>query len=115
MMKNPTQVAAPCLLCLAVASFLALPGTEAFAERFQFQWSTSLSLSEEYNDNIDLYSDNKEHDWVTLVTPGLTLTLMTDETEASLSYELSLVKYARNDQRSGIRLEDIASSCAGLG
>ena len=105
-MKNPTQAAGPRLLCLAIVFIATLTGAEAFAQRFLWQWSPRVSASEQYDDNVFLTTDDKTHDWITFLTPGLTLSLMTEETEdslATLSYDFSLVKYATNDELSEIR------------
>jgi len=90
-------------LSLAVLFCFIAAGEEAFAERFRFQWEGRLGVSEQYDDNIFLTPDEKEDDWITQLTPGLTLSLLTDEIQASLLYDFSLVKYAKNDERSVVR------------
>jgi hypothetical protein len=89
------------LLVLFVS--LTLSSSDAFGERAQFQWSARISASEEYQSNIDLAEDNEEDDWITLVGPGLTLTLKTEETEASLDYDVRYAAYAENDQNNTFR------------
>ena len=91
------------MLCLAIAWILTLMGAEAFAERYRFQWSPRFSVSEQYDDNVYLTTDNKEYDWITFLTPGVTFSLIGEEHEASLTYNFSLVQYARNDERSTVR------------
>jgi hypothetical protein len=88
------------LLCIVVLVCLFALCRDASAERFRFQWGARLSVSEEYDNNINLSSDNEDHDWITRLTPGLSISLFTEETEARLSYDFSLVQYARNDARS---------------
>jgi len=96
-------MAGPLLLSLALVLSLTALGGEAFTEPFQFQWEARISVAEQYDDNVTLTADAKEHDWITFLTPGLTLSLIKEETEASLSYDFSLMKYARDDERSRVR------------
>jgi hypothetical protein len=103
MMKRIAQASGPFVLCLGIASILALTARDASAENFRFQWSARFSAAEQFDDNIYLDDDNKEQDWITYLTPGLTLSLLTEETTASLSYDLSLVGYAGNDEQSEVR------------
>ena len=53
------------LLFLVVSLFLIVPWNEASAEQFRFQWGASLSLSEQYDDNVRITSEGKEDDWIT--------------------------------------------------
>ncbi len=97
------NVAGPFLLCVCFVVCLVALTTDASAGPFRYQWSASLSASQEFDDNITLSPENREHDWITRLIPGLSVSLLTEETEANLSYELRLVNYARNDQRSEVR------------
>ena len=85
------------LLCLVLVS------SNASAWTGRFQWSTRISVSEQYDDNIYLDKDNKEYDWITSVTPGLTLTVATEKTQVNLDYDLSLLTYARNEDYNTVR------------
>jgi hypothetical protein len=87
---------------LCAILYFTAAGRDASAEDF-FQWSARASASGEYNDNVFLRKDNKDHDWIVRFTPGLTLSLLTEETEATLDYDFSLTHYARNDELSGVR------------
>jgi hypothetical protein len=96
-MKKP-NIARLVIIHLTLILFLAFLSEEADADSKQFQWSTRISISEEYDDNIFLAPDNEEDDWITSVTPGLTLTVFTEETEVSLDYDLSFQWYATNSE-----------------
>jgi hypothetical protein len=91
------------MLFLAVFVSLSLFSSDAFGEEAQFQWSARMSASEKYHSNIYLEEGDEKHDWITLVGPGLTLTLKTEETEASLDYDVRYAAYAQNDQNNSLR------------
>ncbi len=93
---------APLRLTLALLFFVTA-ADEAGAERYRFQWEGRLTASEHYDDNIFLTAENREDDWITRVTPGVILTLLTEDIQASLLYDFSLVHYAENDERSIVR------------
>lgn len=109
------QGAARCVITfLALVFSMGLLSGNADAESKRFEWSTRISVSEEYDDNINLRSNNKEDDWTTSVTPGLTLTVMMEETEVNLSYDLSFVRYATNDQYDEVRHSLTLSGLKGI-
>jgi hypothetical protein len=88
---------------LVIPLFLVIHANKATAEDKQFQWSAGISLSEEYDDNINLEPDNEQHDWITLISPRFNATLKTEETEISLDYDLGISLYASNDQNNTAR------------
>lgn len=63
-----------------------------------FSWHPRLTLEEEYNDNIYLSSDNEEQDWITTVSPGISLTYDNRSLEATVDYSLRYRFYLNNDQ-----------------
>ena len=85
------------LLCVT------LSGRHLCAEAAEFQWKARVSASEEYVKNTNLESDQDEDDWITLVGPGLTFTLKTQETEARLDYDVRYAAYARDDANDTFR------------
>jgi hypothetical protein len=93
---------------------MAVVRSDAFAENKRFQWSTRISVSEEYDDNINLEPDNEEDDWITSVTPGLTLTVETEKTDINLDYDLSLVSYADNTENNTVRHSLLLSGFEGI-
>jgi len=96
-------MAGPLLLSFAAVVCLAALGGEAVAEPFRFRWEGRISVAEQYDNNVFLSPDAEEHDWITFLTPGVTLFLIKEETDASLSYDFSLMHYARNDELSRVR------------
>lgn len=93
----------PLIFFLVVLLCLAAVGSNAHAGGKQFQWSTRISVSEQYDDNINLEQDNEDDDWITFVTPGLTLTMLTEKAEVNLNYDLSFVSYDKNEENNTVR------------
>jgi hypothetical protein len=62
-----------------------------------------ISVSETYDDNIDLDPDNEESDWITVVSPGANLQLETQHTQFSLDYEFGFSFYLQNSSEDTIR------------
>lgn len=61
----------------------------------------SLALSETYTDNINLAPDNeKTHDFVTLINPGIAVRGEGDRLKLALDYSLQEFLYARSDEGS---------------
>jgi hypothetical protein len=70
---------------------------EAPAPRGGIVLTPSLTVTQEYNDNIFLNNDNKESDFITEFTPGLTLSLEGgDAYRLSLGYNFTASVYADN-------------------
>jgi hypothetical protein len=113
-MKGPCKLHCR-LLCLFMAVFIMTSqGNKAYAERFRFRWGARLSLSEMYDDNIGLRPVGTESDWITSLTPGVLLRLLTEETEAQLSYNLSLIHYAKSQDRGRVRHSFTLSGFQGI-
>ncbi len=111
---NPRARAGRLLLSWFVFLSLGIPGKEARAEQFRLQWGASLSLSEQYDDNINLVSEDKKDDWITYLTPAFRLSLLTEATEAYLEYSLSFIGYAQNDNLSTMRQNLTLSGFKGI-
>jgi len=92
-------------LVLAIILFacIALSPSDVFAVEKKFQWSTRITLSETYDDNINLDPHDKEDDWITTVGPGLTLAFLLEETEVRLSYDIYFSYYAKNNEDNDVR------------
>lgn len=83
---------------LTLIWLLGFLSSNAHAQSKGFEWSTRISVSEQYDDNIWVAADDEEDDWVTSVTPGLTLTVFTEKTEVNLDYDLSFQWHATNSE-----------------
>ena len=58
----------------------------------------SIAISEEYNDNIFLNNRNRQWDFITNLTPALTLVIQRPEYDLSAGYSFRNVWYAREDR-----------------
>ncbi|MDE2005343.1 MAG: TIGR03016 family PEP-CTERM system-associated outer membrane protein [Rhodospirillales bacterium] len=76
-----------------VAGGLPVPG---------FTVAPTVSLYEEFNDNIFQSATDRRADFITVLTPGITVTANTPRLDASLQYSPSLQYYARNTSQSFI-------------
>ena len=82
-------------LILAVSMVLAWAGAALAA---QLLFTPRATITEEYNDNIDLDRNNKEDDFITTVTFGGTLELLGQVSGMRLSYDPGYSFYADNDE-----------------
>jgi hypothetical protein len=59
----------------------------------------SVTITEEFNDNIDLDNDNKHWDLITGITPGITVNLETPTYRLTAAYNFTAEWWARNPER----------------
>ena len=96
-------------VCWRISSFLGLflclfiSVGNASAEEKKFQWSTRLTVSEQYDDNVNLENDNKDDDWITSVGPGFTLAILREKTSIKLDYDLNYAYYANDTSGDTLR------------
>jgi hypothetical protein len=62
-----------------------------------------VSVSETYDDNIDLDPDNEDSDWITVVSPGANFQLESQHTQLTLDYEAGFSFYAKDSDRDTTR------------
>jgi hypothetical protein len=84
-----------------VLSFLSL-AHPAWA-RDHLELTPSISVSETYDDNIDLDHENEESDFITTITPGLAVSYLKEKTKLDLKYSPGFVFYAENTDENTIR------------
>ncbi|MEJ5376804.1 MAG: hypothetical protein WHX93_09520 [bacterium] len=60
------------------------------------EWHLDVTLQEQYNDNLNLSSENPQRDFITTVSPGGQLLLDTKTGQMALDYHLNVNLYARN-------------------
>lgn len=102
------------MLALVGLTYLAFTSANSFAETKRFQWEARITASEQYDDNIDLDTDDEESDWITAVGPGLTLTALFEETEIALSYDITFSYYLQNDENNDARHRLMLSGLKGV-
>jgi hypothetical protein len=66
------------------------------------KFSPSISVQEEYNDNLDLAPKNKKNDFITTVYPGIKFSANETKYGMDLDYRLGLVFYAKETDRNYI-------------
>lgn len=90
------------------ALFILLPVTAyADSQEVLSKFYPYIFVLEQYTDNLNLTSTNRQEDWITMISPGLRFsTLPVGSTPATtsapsgidLNYRLGLVYFAKNDQ-----------------
>jgi len=79
---------------LIAGAIVFLSTREAWAGEFKFGFSTSLA--EKYDDNIYLDEHDEEDDFITSLTPAVSVSYLTEATNLSLSYHPEFEFYAEN-------------------
>lgn len=85
-------------ICL-LALMLVCPG---MARGAGTELITAVSVKEEYNDNILFATDGEVDDFITTISPEITLLQRTERLSANLSARIDGVIYAENDDLDGI-------------
>jgi hypothetical protein len=68
----------------------------------EFRLTPSISLREEYDDNIFLTSENEEEDFITTVTPAISLGYDTERLKLALDYSFIAWLYMHNSRENEI-------------
>jgi putative beta-barrel porin BBP2 len=97
-MKISLKAKTGCFLLILLFSF----SPTAFA-KYHFDFTPSISVSEVYDDNIYLSSTNERSDYITTVTPGFNLNILSENNHLELSYAPGFVWYGKEDQNDTIR------------
>lgn len=79
-------------LVLMIFVFLFFPVKMVMA--YEYTANVSLSLSEEYNDNIFLAHSNRDSDFITHVSPGIDLSIRSLKSELRLGYSPTFSYYS---------------------
>lgn len=80
------------------------------------EFTPSISISETYDDNIDLdrTDEDKKDDWITSISPGITFNVTSQKNSFSLNYSPSFVRYNEMDENDTTRHAFSFSSNIGL-
>ena len=87
---------------ILLVSFLFLSPVLACAD-YRFELIPRISVSEVYDDNINLDYTNEKSDYLTTVSPGIDLTISSANTSLSLDYAPTWVWYNEYDQYDTVR------------
>ncbi len=90
------------VLALTILLAVQLCSGTAFAQT-KATFTPRISISETYDDNIDLDPDNEESDWITVLSPGFLFELDSQKTQLDLDYEFGLSYYLQDSTRDTIR------------
>lgn len=72
--------------------------------RYQYEFTPSISIGETYDDNIDLEASDEKTDWMTTISPGITLNLVSeDNNNILLRYNPTWVSYKNETQNNTVR------------
>jgi hypothetical protein len=97
--RNATSAISASLILLA-----CLIGTSTAAWAGDWQFTSALSLSERYSDNINLNADGQEKsDWITEVTPRFSLARTGGRLKVNADYSLQGTLYANASNQNDIR------------
>lgn len=101
------MIVLPVLLLWAVLIFFYPPCVSA---QMEFYWNSALSLSQEYDDNINLTENNTEDDFITLITESIGFGVRSEDFDASIDLSLGFSFYKEqkdnNSFRSNINLSN---------
>ena len=86
---------------LLTAAMLLLPAVAVGQTKSTF--TPRVSVSETYDDNIDLEPDNENSDWITVLSPGANFQLQSQYTQLALDYEAGFSFYAKHSSRDATR------------
>ena len=94
--------------------FLLLSPSNSFAERYSVV-TASISVSEEFTDNLFLSRDGRESDWITTVTPALYYSLLGQHDEITVTYAPGFAWYYKNPDQNNVRQSASISGYTELG
>ena len=94
-------IARPLIPVLLIVAVLLVPA--AANAQMQSTLTPRVSVSETYDDNIDLEPDNENSDYITVVSPGANFQLESQYTLLTLDYEAGFSFYAKDSSRDTTR------------
>lgn len=69
----------------------------------EVNWDPGISLGNMYTDNIDLTTDNEEHDFITALSPEISVNIVEQFTNLSLFYSPTYASYLRFPENNTFR------------
>lgn len=98
--------------CFLGIIFLVTPLMVPASGFAAFEIHPRLTLSEEYNDNINLDAEGEEDDFITTVAPGILFNYRAKELLLNLDYSLLFRKYASNTEEDETDFNEIQRGLA---
>lgn len=96
-MRAPIAIAPGIIVVLSLFTFFS----PALAQKYTL--TPSLSVSETYDDNIYLDPQDEQSDYITAISPGISLNMASPRSELLLSYVPSFVFYGKNSEENTTR------------
>ena len=69
----------------------------------QVEFTPSLSVSEMYDDNLYLDDTNEQYDYITTISPGINVDILSQKGHLELAYAPTFVMYNKEDQNDTVR------------
>ncbi|MFP3927928.1 MAG: outer membrane beta-barrel protein [Desulfobacteraceae bacterium] len=85
--------------CLAYV----LAGAGAAHSEVRYEVTPSISVSEEYDDNIYLDAENEQSDYMTNVTPSVKLDMVSERGNLAFKYAPTFVRYHKRSENNTVR------------
>ena len=104
MIERPKKKTSKLKSCLSIFfSAIFLFGFSSQLWGAQITFNPRIAIAEEYTDNIELSDNNREDDYITSISPGVTARITSKKVAVEASYDLSYVKYSRFDTNDTLR------------
>lgn len=87
-MKTKCFIVTICIVCMSAS----------FAFAFQATFTPGISVNEEYTDNYHQTENNKEHEYITTISPSFTTQILGKTSGAEIFYEPSYAIYDKFDE-----------------
>ena len=89
------------ILILVCFVFLFSPALSY--SKYQIELTPSISVSEEYDDNIYLTNTGERSDYITIISPSILLNMVSQKGNLGLTYTPSYVMYSKEDEKDTFR------------
>jgi uncharacterized protein (PEP-CTERM system associated) len=88
---------------LFLVSFILFPCL--VSAKYQVDLTPTISVGEQYDDNINLERENeiRDHDYITTITPSFDLHIVSERDNIAIRYSPSIVRYREEDQYNTVR------------
>ncbi|MFH1490855.1 MAG: outer membrane beta-barrel protein, partial [Pseudomonadota bacterium] len=88
-------------LLFLIGAILVFP--HPASAQYQYELTPSISVSEVYDDNVNLANSDKASDYMTTVTPNVNLDIRSQKGNLTFRYAPTIVRYRTEDQNNTVR------------
>jgi hypothetical protein len=89
------------IIVMIIVTIFVIPSLSS--AQAQVEFTPSLSLNESYDDNLYLDRSDKKYDYITTVSPGINLNILSQRGHLSLGYAPTFVKYNKEELNDTVR------------